>query len=104
MASDDKTSRRQTLQVAAGVAVVATIGKAAEAATPNVVGVWKLAGGSMTDPSGKQVGVPYGPRGMGPVSPTADGRMIAVLGGGRAKLEGEAQREYSSYCGNLTLD
>lgn len=105
MASDDTSStRRQTLQVAAGVAVAVAIGEAAEAAVPNVVGVWKLAGGSMTDPSGKQVGVPYGPRGMGLVSLTADGRMMAVLVDGRAKLEGGAKRDYSSYCGNYTFD
>ena len=72
--------------------------------TPDVVGVWKLAGGSMTDPSGKKVGVPYGPRGMGLVSLTADGRMMAVLVDGRAKLPDGAKRDYSSYCGNYTFD
>jgi hypothetical protein len=103
MASDGKASQRHTLQAAAGVAADAAIGKAAEAA-PNVVGVWKLAGGTMTDPSGKSVGVPYGPRGMGLVSLTADGRMMAVLIDGRAKLPDGAKREYSSYCGNYTFD
>jgi len=58
----------------------------------------------MTDPSGKKVGVPYGPRGMGLVSLTADGRMMAVLVDGRAKLADGAKREYSSYCGNYTFD
>lgn len=98
-------SRRRTLKIAAGAAaVVATAAKVAESATPNVVGVWKLAGGSTTDPSGKQLGVPYGPRGMGLVSLTADGRMMAVLVDGRAKLPDGAKREYSSYCGNYTFD
>jgi len=32
---------------------------------PNVVGVWRLVGGATTDPSGRRVAVPYGPRGMG---------------------------------------
>ena len=104
MASSRKTSRRHTLQAAAGVAAVVAIGKAAEAAVPNVVGVWKLTGGTMTDPAGKSVGVPYGPRGMGLVSLTADGRMMAVLIDGRAKLPDGAKREYSSYCGNYTFD
>ena len=104
MASSRKTSRRHTLQAAAGVAAVAAIGKAAEAAAPNVVGVWKLSGGTMTDPAGKSVGVPYGPRGMGLVSLTADGRMMAVLVDGRAKLPDGGKREYSSYCGNYTFD
>ncbi len=71
---------------------------------PNVVGVWKLAGGAMTDPSGKNVGVPFGPPGMGLGSLTADGRMMAVLVDGRAKLPDGARREYSSYCGNYTFD
>jgi len=97
MTSDsDDTTRRDTQQLAAGVA--------AAAAVPNVAGVWKLVGGSMTDPSGKSVGVPYGPRGMGLVSLTSDGRMMAVLIDGRAKLPDGAKREYSSYCGNYTFD
>ena len=50
-----------------------------------VVGVWRLVSARATDPDGKQVGVPYGPRGMGLVSLTADGRMMAVLVDGRAE-------------------
>ncbi|HSH99416.1 MAG TPA: lipocalin-like domain-containing protein [Reyranella sp.] len=71
---------------------------------PNVVGVWRLAGGSMIDPLGAPVGVPYGPRGMGLVTLTADGRMMAVLIDGRARLPDGARREYSSYGGNYTFD
>lgn len=71
---------------------------------PDVVGVWKLVGGAMTDPSGKKRGVPYGPRGMGLVSLTADGRMMAVLVDGRSTLPDGTRREYSSYCGNYTFD
>jgi hypothetical protein len=105
MTSDkDDTTRRHALQLAAGVAAVATLSGEANAAVPNVAGVWKLVGGSMTDPSGKQVGVPYGPRGMGLVSLTSDGRMMAVLIDGRSKLPDGAKREYSSYCGNYTFD
>ena len=48
--------------------------------------------------------MPYGPRGMGLVSLTSDGRMMAVLVDGRAKLPDGAKREYSSYCGNYTFD
>ena len=48
--------------------------------------------------------MPYGPRGMGLVSLTSDGRMMAVLIDGRAKLPDGAKREYSSYCGNYTFD
>jgi len=69
----------------------------------SVVGVWKLVGGTTTDPSGKELGVPYGPRGMGLVSLTADGRMMAVLVDGRSKTP-DGKRDYSSYCGNYTFD
>ena len=105
MTSSKPASRRRTLKIAAGAALAtAAVVKAAEAATPNVVGVWKLAGGSMTDPSGRQVGVPYGPRGMGLVTLTADGRMMAVLVDGRESLPESTPRQYSSYCGNYTFD
>ena len=70
----------------------------------NIVGVWRLASTRATDPDGKQVGAPFGPRGMGLVSLTADGRMMAVLVDGRAKLPDGTKREYSSYCGNYTFD
>jgi hypothetical protein len=76
-----------------------TSSKAADA-----VGVWKLVGGTMTDPDGKSLGRPFGPRGMGLLTLTADGRMMAVLIDGRAKLPDGAKREYSSYCGNYTFD
>jgi hypothetical protein len=49
MTSDsDDTTRRHALQLAAGVAAVAALGTEAAAAVPNVAGVWKLVGGSMT--------------------------------------------------------
>jgi hypothetical protein len=101
---DDDTTRRHARQLAAGVAAVAPLGSEAAAAVPDLTGVWKLVGGSMTDAGGKSVGVPYGPRGMGLVSLTSDGRMMAVLIDGRAKLPDGARREYSSYCGNYTFD
>ena len=104
MTADD-TTRRRTLQVTAGLAVlkVASAGEAS-AAVPNVVGVWKLTATSATDADGKKVGVPYGPRGMGLVSLTSDGRMMAVLCDGRPTLPAGAKREYSSYCGNYMFD
>ncbi len=69
-----------------------------------VVGVWRLVSTRATDPDGKQVGVPFGPRGMGLVTLTSDGRMIAVLVDGRASLPDGTPRQYSSYCGNYTFD
>lgn len=73
-------------------------------AVPDVVGVWKLVAATTTDASGKEVAVPYGPRGMGLVSLTGDGRMMAVLIDGRRETPDGAQREYTSYCGNYTFD
>jgi len=73
-------------------------------AIPAIVGVWKLVAATTTDPGGAQVAVPYGPRGMGIVSLTSDGRMMAVLVDGRSKLPDGAKRDYSSYCGNYTFD
>jgi hypothetical protein len=70
----------------------------------NIVGTWKLVSARTTDPGGRQVAVPYGPRGMGLVSLTADGRMMAVLVDGRASLAEGAAREYTSYCGNYAFD
>jgi hypothetical protein len=73
-------------------------------AIPDIVGVWKLVAATTTDPGGNQVAVPYGPRGMGIVSLTSDGRMMAVLVDGRSTLPDGARRDYSSYCGNYTFD
>jgi len=73
-------------------------------AAPSAVGVWRLAGATAIDANGNRKGVPYGPRGMGLVTLTADGRMMAVLVDGRKSLPDGAKRDYSSYCGNYTFD
>ena len=70
----------------------------------SIVGTWRLVGARALDSDGKQVGVPYGPLGMGLVTLNADGRMIAVLCDGRAALPEGARREYNSYCGNYSFD
>lgn len=102
------TTRRRTMQIAAGLAAVPIIQAAASgiavAAPPNVVGVWRLVAATAVDDSGKKLGVPYGPRGMGIVTLTSDGRMMAVLCDGRASLPAGSKREYASYCGNYTFD
>jgi hypothetical protein len=73
-------------------------------AESSIVGTWRLIGAKAFDVDGKQVGVPYGPQGMGLVTLNADGRMMAVLCDGRAALPAGARREYNSYCGNYTFD
>lgn len=101
MTDETEAGRRRAIQIAAGAAaVVATAGTAL--AAPNAVGIWRLAGTTAVDANGNKKEAPYGPRGMGLVTLTADGRMMAVLVDGRKSLEGK--REYSSYCGNYTFD
>lgn len=73
-------------------------------ATRDVAGVWRLVSTRATDADGKALAGPYGPRGMGLVTLTADNRMMAVLVDGRSKLPDGAKRDYSSYCGHFTFD
>jgi hypothetical protein len=70
----------------------------------SLVGVWRLVATRALDPDGRQVGVPFGPRGMGLVTLTDDGRMMAVLVDGRAIVPEGTPRQYSSYCGNYSFD
>ena len=70
----------------------------------SAVGTWRLAGATAIDADGNKKDVPYGPRGMGLVTFTSDGRMMSVLVDGRASLPEGAPRQYSSYCGNYTFD
>ena len=70
----------------------------------NLVGVWRLVATRAIDPDGRQVGVPFGPRGMGLVTLIDDGRIMAVLVDGRATLPEGTPRQYSSYCGNYSFD
>ena len=103
MTNDREAGRRRAVQIAAGAAaVVATTGTAL--AAPSAVGIWRLAGATAIDANGNKKDVPYGPRGMGLVTLTADGRMMAVLVDGRKSLPDGTKREYSSYCGNYTFD
>jgi len=107
MTTEADTTRRRALQIAASVAAVPLLEIAAAGtavAAPNVVGVWRLASATAVDANGNKMAVPYGPRGMGIVTLTADGRMMAVLCDGRPSLPEGSKREYSSYCGNYTFD
>ena len=99
------STRRRVLQVVAGAAAIQAVSSSiAEAASPNVVGVWRLVSATGTDANGQKQPVPYGPRGMGIVVLTADGRMMNVLCDGRGNLPEGTKREYASYCGNFTFD
>ena len=71
---------------------------------PSIVGTWKLAQATARDAAGRALPSPYGPRAMGSVTFTADGRMMSVVCDGRPDLPAGAGRDYSSYCGNYTFD
>ena len=74
------------------------------ATPPRIVGTWKLVDSSARDEHGNALPKPYGPKGMGMVTLTAEGRMMAVLCDGRASLGDGETRDYASYCGNYTFD
>jgi hypothetical protein len=71
----------------------------------SIVGTWRLVMTRAHDDAGQPMHAPYGPKPMGIVVFSADGRMIAALCDARAQLPpDEPDREYSSYCGNYTFD
>ncbi len=69
-----------------------------------LVGTWALVRGTCTAIDGTPRPEPYGPMGLGRVSFTADGRMVAVVCDTRPKIPVDGQREYNSYCGTYTFD
>lgn len=73
-------------------------------ATPSLVGTWALVRGTCTAADGTPRPQPYGPMGMGRVSFSADGQMVAVVCDVRPELPAGATREYNSYCGTYTFD
>jgi hypothetical protein len=70
----------------------------------SIVGTWRLVDSNAHDADGKPLPKPYGPKGMGMVTLTAEGRMMAVLCNGLPSLGKGVPREYASYCGNYTFD
>ena len=71
---------------------------------PTLVGTWALARGTCTASDGTPRPTPYGPMGMGRITFSADGRMIAVVCDTRPELPAGATREYNSYCGTYAFD
>lgn len=70
----------------------------------SIVGTWALVRGTCTAADGTPRPAPYGPMGMGRVSFSADGRMVAVVCDARPELPAGSPREYNSYCGSYTFD
>src|SRR5437667_8788980 len=71
---------------------------------PSIIGTWRLVGAAAQDSSGRPLPPPYSGHGMGRVTFTTDGRMMSVVCDGRKAMPPGMQRDYSSYCGNYTLD
>jgi Lipocalin-like domain len=70
----------------------------------SIVGTWKLVRAVARDKAGTVLPTPYGPRAMGRVTFTSDGRMMSVVCDARPELPAGASRDYNSYCGNYIFD
>jgi hypothetical protein len=70
----------------------------------SLVGTWKLVRAVARDENGAPLPEPYGGKGIGRVTFTAEGRMQSVVCDGRRELPAGERRDYSSYCGNYTFD
>jgi hypothetical protein len=70
----------------------------------SIVGTWKLVRATARDGNGAPLPEPYGGKGIGRVTFTADGRMQSVVCDGRREMPPRETRDYSSYCGNYTFD
>lgn len=73
-------------------------------ATPNLIGTWALVHGTCTAADGTQRPQPYGPQGIGRISFSTDGHVVAVVCDCRDELPAGLEREYNSYCGTYTFD
>lgn len=70
----------------------------------SIVGTWKLVRATARDGNGAPLPEPYGGKGIGRVTFTADGRMQSVVCDGRREMPPGETRDYSSYCGNYSFD
>ena len=70
----------------------------------SLVGTWALLRGTCTAADGTPRPEPYGPKGMGRVSFSPDGHMVAVVCDCRVDMPAGIEREYNSYCGTYTFD
>jgi Lipocalin-like domain len=105
---ENKTmKRRNFLQSATGAVVLAAPPLGAAVAQPkstSVVGTWKLVRVDVKTADGSVRPQTYGPKGLGILTVTADGRMMAVLGDGRPTMPDGEVRAFVAYCGNYSFD
>jgi len=71
---------------------------------PSLVGTWMLVKATAKDGAGNPLPEPYGGKGIGRVTFTAEGRMQSVVCDGRKEMPPGETRDYNSYCGNYTFD
>ena len=69
-----------------------------------IIGTWQLKSTKGVDDAGKVMPQPFGTAPYGVVCFQADGRMINVIGDGRAELPVGEPRQFMSYAGNYTFD
>ena len=70
----------------------------------SVVGTWRLVKAEAHDSGGNPLPAPYGGKGMGRLTLSAEGRMASVVVDARPELPAGMARDYSSYCGNYSCD
>jgi Lipocalin-like domain len=71
----------------------------------DIIGTWRLVKTAARNDRGEPMHPPYGAKPRGLLVFYPDKRMMSVLCDGRRDLpEGEAVREYNSYCGNYEYD
>jgi hypothetical protein len=70
----------------------------------SVVGTWRLVKAEAHDGNLNPLPEPYGGKGMGRLVLSAEGRMASVVVDPRPELPPGTARDYSSYCGNYTVD
>jgi Lipocalin-like domain len=107
MAESETMKRRNFLKSATGAVVLAAPPLGAALAQPkstSLVGTWKLVRVIVKTADGSARPQTYGPKGLGILTVTAEGRMMAVLSDGRPTMPDGEARAFVAYCGNTTFD
>ena len=71
---------------------------------PRILGTWRLKSAIGRDDAGNMLPPPFGPAAMGLNTFRPDGRMMSVLGDGRASLPEGEPRQFVAYSGNYAFD
>jgi Lipocalin-like domain len=99
--------RRNFLKSATGAVALAAppLGTAvAQPKSTSLVGTWKLVRVTVRTADESTRPQTYGPNGLGILTVTAEGRMMAVLNDGRRTMPDGMERVFVAYCGNYSFD